>query len=171
LAIHRHRRSEEDKPSEQVGQSLQRQAQRRRFRVIRTATVAATMAIAMIFFLLWYRGFPHRLDCYRSMHKLVVQLDQHRQKYGRFPPVIPNPEEVLGRYKGLHYKYRFEGYGAPGRLPEGTIIAYCRRPHHTLFHKPWRHVALWQNGKIAIVWLPEDEFQKTKPRAPFVGWR
>lgn len=134
--------------------------------LVRAIIIILTTSIAMIFFVVWYKAWPQRLDCYRQSVRLASALDKYYIAYRKLPPVLSMLDVKTGRYKIEHYKYRFEGFGYVGRLRDGMIIAYCRLAHKGLFHKPGRHILIYRQGKIDVIWLGEEEFQriiKTQP--------
>lgn len=144
---------------------------RRRMMLLRTGGIAVVMAAALALLLVWHRGGPHRRDCYGSISRLVHWLDSYRAQHDGFPVVLVGLEQRLGRYSVEHYTYRFEGFGAPADLPDGTLVVYCRGTHKTAFSEPWRHIAVLHQGRIVVQWIPEQQFEKLEPTAPFLGWQ
>lgn len=127
--------------------------------LLRAAIIILTTSTAMVFFVVWYKAWPQRLDCYRQSLRLASALDHYYTAYRKLPPVLNMLELKSGRYHIGHYKYQFEGFGYVGRLRDGMVIAYCRVPHTGLFRAPGRHILIYREGKIIVVWLPEKEFQ------------
>ena len=148
-----------------------RSISRRRMTLLRTGAIAVVMAVALVLLLLWHRGGPHRRDCHGSISRLVHWLDNDRAQHDRFPVVLVGLGQRLGRYSVDHYTYRFEGFGAAGDLPDGTLVVYCRAAHRTAFSEPWRHMAMLRQDQIVVQWIAEQQFEKLKPTAPFLGWR
>ncbi len=153
---------------ETIKESDYKKLRRRRVDIVRGTILALTSAVALVLFMMWYRSWPQRLDCYKTSVRLANALNEYYAKYHQLPPVLEVLNIKHGRYDINHYTYRFVGFGEAS-LHNGAIIAYCSRPHKSLFniHVPWRHVLIFMNGKIKVEWTPEKEFQqiiKTQPK-------
>ncbi len=144
-----------------------RRLKRRRIDIVRGTILALTTAVALILFMMWYRSWPQRIDCYKASVRLANALNEYYSKYHQLPPVLEVLDFKHGRYGVSHYTYRFIGFGK-SRLQNGMIIAYCSHPHKSLFniHVPWRHVLIFMNGKINVEWVPEKEFQRAIESQP-----
>ena len=166
--------NENIRQSEIIQESAYKKLKRRKFDFVRGFILVLTSAAALILFMMWYRSWPQRFDCYRTSIRLANALNEYYDKYHQLPSVLEVLNVKKGRYDISHYTYRFIGFGGSS-LHDGTIIAYCKRPHKSLFniHVPWRHVLIFVNGKIRVQWMPEQEFQKLikhqpKPITPYL---
>jgi hypothetical protein len=141
---------------------------RRRISILRAALVALITAVALIFFILWYRAYPQRLDCLRMAQRLTVALEEYREKNKSLPSLLEVLPIKTGRYNMEHFTYYFTGLGGPAVLPDRTLVAYCANPHRALFIQPWRSVILFEKGRITQTTLPENQFQilRSKQRPP-----
>ena len=148
--------------------SPSRTVYRRRISILRAGTVALVTAGALIFFILWYRAYPQKLDCLKLAQRLTVALEMYREKNKCLPSLLEVLAVKTGRYNFDHFDYYFAGLGGPGVLPNETLIAYCANPHRALFTQPWRSVILFERGQITLKTLPEKQFQilRAKQRPP-----
>lgn len=133
---------------------------RRKLDLFRTVTLIVIVGSGLIFFTSWYRSWPQDLDCQRMNQRLVIALENYRHSHRRLPQILKLVDVRTGRYTLDHYEYWFEGLGGPEVLPEGTIIAYCKRCHNPMFSDPWRSVILFMNGVITTGRMNEPEFQQ-----------
>lgn len=133
---------------------------RRRTDLRRTLATVIITAVVLILFVVWYKAYPHKLDCQNTAQQIADYLNTYRQKYQSFPIVIDEAEIERGRFPIDHFTYRFSGMGADAHQPDGTIVVYCRAPHRTLFRESGRHVLKVEKDKIVLQWIPEDEFQR-----------
>lgn len=76
-----------------------------------------------------------------------------------FPAVLESLSLRPSRYNVDHYEYCFAGLAMGADVPDGTLVAYCGRPHRSLFSHPWRHILVVSRGRTAVEWLPEEAFQ------------
>ncbi len=158
---------EKDNQSDIITEGDYRRLKRRKIDVVRGIILVLTSAIALILFMMWYKSWPQRVDCYRTSVRLASALNNYYKEYHQLPPILSVLNVRPGRYNLSHYEYRFVGFGAD-KLRDGTIIAYCRQPHKSLFHihTAWRHILVFLKGKIVVQWVTEDEFQKIMKSQP-----
>ncbi len=137
---------------------------RRRISILRAATVALVTSVALIFFILWYRAYPQRLDCIKIAQRVTIALEEYRVTNKVLPPLLEMLSVKPGRYSIDHFDYYFTGIGAPPILPDETLIAYCDHPHRALFIEPWRSVILFEKGHVTYRMIPENLFQEMRNR-------
>lgn len=133
---------------------------RRRLIFWRSLLIALVTTAGIAMFVIWYKAWPQKMDCYATAQKLAYALDKYRTKNNELPPLLEAVEIDGTRYSIDHYTYRLTGFGGPPAYPDGTVIAYCRSPHEGLFHNSGRHVLLFKNKRLRLVWMDEDEFRK-----------
>jgi len=137
----------------------------------RAIIVVVITSALLLLGVVWGKSWVHKLDCSKVTGRLAAEMEHYRQQHGRFPTDIKVLHIKPGRYRLNHFRYRFAGFGAPAKLADGALIAYCIEPHKRLFGKPWRHVLVFDRGRIEIKWLREDQFQallkRQKPHPPF----
>lgn len=155
-----------DSKSEEFSTAGLRAIQRRRTNIPRTITFVLISAIMLIFFVLWYKSWPQKIDCLREAQRIANALNEYISTYKRLPPLLNTLPIEKGRYDITHYEYRFIGFGLTSLPPNGTIICYCKLPHRSLIHRSGRHILIFEDGQVKIMWLDEDEFQKMMEDQP-----
>jgi len=143
-----------------------RTAHRRRINLIRASIVALITSVVLIFFIVWYRAYPQKVDCFRMSQRLVGALEEYREKNKTLPTSLDTLPIKPGRYDLNHFEYFFNGLGGPDHLPDDTFIAWCASPHRSLFEEPWRSVILFEKGRIVLKTLPEKQFQTLRSQMP-----
>ncbi len=149
-----------------VSSSKIRTIKKRKLDISRTILVMLLSSTMLIFFLVWYKSWPQRMDCYREAVRIAQALNKYIYQHHKLPPVLTVLSIPKGRYGIGHYEYRFIGLGLPQIPPEGTIICYCAKPHQSLIHEPGRHILIFKEGNIKIIWVTEKEFQKIIKNTP-----
>ncbi len=137
---------------------------RRRISLVRTILVGLIISVALVFFVIWYRTVPHRLDCTKEAHRIAVALDAHVLKNQSFPTILDSLPIKPGRFGTEHFEYCFIGLGGPGNIPDGTFVAYCLQPHRPMFGEPWRNVLIRKNDHLVVQYMTEEQFQKLLAR-------
>jgi len=133
---------------------------RRRVNSVRTGIVVVLTAVVLIFFVIWYRAWPQRWDCFKEAQRVAVAVEEYRARNNSFPPLLSTLSIKNGRYNYDHFEYCLTGLGGPADPPAGTLIAYCQETHQPLLGTPWRHILIFSKHHIAINWLAEKEFKK-----------
>ncbi len=115
--------------------------------------------IALGVFIMWYKAWPQKVDCQRTIARIRVAMENYRRDHRKLPPLLDTMELKPGRYRTTHYAYLLEGFGGPATYKDGTVIAHCARPHEGIFHEPGRHMLIFQDRQINFTWISETEFQ------------
>lgn len=155
-------KSDEPRADKPMAQGTQRTLYRRRVSLVRALAAVLITSVALIFFVFWYRTLPQQTDCYKQASRLATALNGYRVVNRRFPVLLNILPRKAGRYQSEHYEYSFTGLGGPENPSEGTLIAYCEKPHKHWFAKPWRHVLLFTNRHVVVNRVPEDQFQQLR---------
>jgi len=141
----------------------QRQLQNLRQRrdvMLRMIIIALITTAGMALFVVWYKQWPQRMDCRRTMTRLIQSLDTYVDEHHRLPAVLEDLQMAPGRYPVSHYEYTLEGLGGQPILKDGTILIFCAKPHKGAFHDPGRHVLMFKNSRLVLLWLEEPQFRK-----------
>lgn len=132
---------------------------RRRIGLLRSTMLLMVVGAGLIFLTTWYRTWPQDMDCQRMNQRVATAIEDYRQSHRKLPQILALLDVRRGRYSIDHYAYWFEGLGGPGVLPQGTLVAYCKRPHEPMFSEPWRHVIVFIDGEVVVGRMSEVEFQ------------
>jgi len=158
--------NDQPNPTRAVPKGASRVVYRRRISTLRAILVGSTISIALIFFIVWYRSWPNQVGCNRQAVRICAAFDTYIAKNNRMPPFLETLDVKPGRFSVSHFDYIFKGIGGPGRLPNGTIIAYCVPPHYPLFSDPWRNILIYQDSHIVFQRISETEFKKVFAKQP-----
>lgn len=159
-------------PESAVTPVADRILKRRRIDLLRSAVIVVVVGSGLIFFTSWYRSWPQDMDCQRMNQRIAFAVDNYRRVNRKLPQILRFLDIREGRYTLDHYEYWFEGLGGPEVLPEGTIIAYCKKPHEPMFSDSWRSIILFMNGSVIVGRMRELEFREkiAKQLSPEKYW-
>lgn len=145
----------------------QRQLQNLRQRrdvIIRMTIIALITTAGMALFVVWYKQWPQRIDCRRAMTRIVQGLDKYAAEHHRLPAVLEELKIPQGRFSIEHYEYTLEGLGGRPVLRDNTVLVFCGKPHEGPFHEPGRHVLMFVNNRLSLLWFEEPEFRDMMTR-------
>jgi len=157
---------ESSEPFRAAHRGASRVVYRRRISTLRAILVGSTISVALIFFVIWYKSWPNQIGCNRLAVRTCAAMNAYLLKNDRLPPFLETLNVKPRRYSVDHFEYLFEGVGGPGRLPNGTVVAYCVPPHYPLFSDPWRNVLIYQDSHIAFQRISDAEFKKILAKQP-----
>ncbi|NLX06978.1 MAG: hypothetical protein GXY33_17715 [Phycisphaerae bacterium] len=141
----------------------------RRTNLYRGVLAVMVVSAVMLFFVVWYKSWPQKLDCRRAAVRLAIALEQYGVRENRLPSLLDVLDLRSGRYRSDHYEYPLAGFGGSPMLPEGSIVAYCAQSHTGLLHDPGRHVLVFHQRRIVVLWLDEARFQQALGDAVSLG--
>lgn len=145
-------------------QQLPDVTRRRRLGLFRGIIIVVTTSAALIMFVSWYRGYPHKSECRNAGMILARALQDYAVENRRLPAVFESLELKKKPFIVAHFEYAFIGFGMSANLPDGTIVAHCRQTHEMLFHPAWRYVLIYDQGRIVVRLIPESEFEQIQAR-------